>query len=128
MIANAVANEKSHNRKGKKKEEKTKQNKKTSNSFTDHLSDSMCTIDFKQNIRCGVYHRFPVPSILDYFFSENKEICDARTFWWETRDSQAALRKFPTYCFIERTILHGLISHGKSDYLAALKKVNCILN
>lgn len=64
-----------------------------------------------------------VELILKPRFGENKEIGDARTFWWETRDSQAALKKFPTYCFIERTILQGLISHGKSDYLAALKKV-----
>ena len=56
-------------------------------------------------------------------YTEDKEVVDARTFWWETRDSKAALDKFPKHCHIERTILEGLIANGNTDYLGALRKV-----
>lgn len=58
-----------------------------------------------------------------YFVTiEEKDLTEARQFWWDTRDHRAAVSKFPRSSYIERNILYGLCDQD-SDYMGALNKV-----
>ncbi|WAR25409.1 PUS7-like protein [Mya arenaria] len=53
--------------------------------------------------------------------TQDEQLTAARQFWWEKRDSKAAINKFPKFSYIERNILSGLVGN-ENNFLGAFQK------
>ncbi|XP_052780104.1 pseudouridylate synthase 7 homolog isoform X2 [Mya arenaria] len=55
--------------------------------------------------------------------TQDEQLTAARQFWWEKRDSKAAINKFPKFSYIERNILSGLVGN-ENNFLGAFQKLS----